>query len=133
MSRDEAKYPNPNDFTPDRFFMPDGQLNDDTVDFSFGFGRRICTGKHFADASLWIAIVSLLATFRFMRPLNDDGKEVDPIFEWTTGLVSQVSRYSRDQRVLISEIIQTSSLSPLPCPSPTPGHDRREACRYYQP
>ncbi|KAJ8585906.1 cytochrome P450 [Rhizopogon salebrosus TDB-379] len=89
MSRDEAQYKNPNDFNPDRFFTPDGQLNDDTVSFPFGFGRRVCIGKHFADASLWIAIVSLLATFRFMRPLDSDGKEVDPIFEWTTGLINR--------------------------------------------
>jgi hypothetical protein len=107
MSRDEAQYKNPNDFNPDRFFTADGQLNDDTVSFPFGFGRRVCIGKHFADASLWIAIVSLLATFRFMRPLDSDGKEVDPIFEWTTGLVSQVSCSTsnlRDRCVLISEI-----------------------------
>jgi len=71
--------------------MPDGRLNKDTVDFPFGFGRRVCAGRYFADASLWIAIASLLATFRFMKPLDSDGKEVDPIFEWTTGLVSQVS------------------------------------------
>ncbi|KAG0700269.1 cytochrome P450 [Suillus ampliporus] len=86
MSKDETKYPNPNDFKPERFFMPNGQLNNDTVDFPFGFGRRICVGKHFADASLWIAIASLLSIFRFMRPLDSDGKEVDPIFEWSTGI-----------------------------------------------
>ncbi|KAG1726695.1 cytochrome P450 [Suillus paluster] len=88
ISKDEAKYPNPNEFKPERFFMPNGQLNDDTVDFAFGFGRRICVGRHFADASLWIAIASLLSTFRFMRPLDGDGREVDPIFEWSTGLSS---------------------------------------------
>lgn len=98
------KYPNPDDFNPDRFFMPNGQLNDDTVDFSFGFGRRVCVGKHFADASLWIAIASLLATFRFMRPLDSDGKEIDPIFEWTTGMVSQVSCSMPSFKRLIGEI-----------------------------
>lgn len=88
MSKDEVKYPNPYNFKPERFFMADGQLNDDTVDFPFGFGRRVCVGRHFADASLWISIVSLLATFRFMRPLDKEGKEVDPIFQWSTGLTS---------------------------------------------
>lgn len=86
MSKDEVKYPNPYDFKPERFFVADGQLNDDTVDFPFGFGRRVCVGRYFADASLWISIVSLLATFRFMRPLDKEGKEVDPIFQWSTGL-----------------------------------------------
>ncbi|KAG2107437.1 cytochrome P450 [Suillus discolor] len=77
MSKDEIKYPNPDEFKPERFFMADGQLNDDT-----------CVGKYFADASLWISIVSLLATFRFMRPLDNEGKEVDPVFQWSTGLIS---------------------------------------------
>lgn len=88
MSKDEVKYPDPNDFKPERFFMANGQLNDDTVDFPFGFGRRVCVGRYFADASLWISIASLLATFRFMRPLDNEGKEVDPIFQWSTGLIS---------------------------------------------
>ncbi|KAG1872155.1 cytochrome P450 [Suillus subluteus] len=88
MSKDEVKYPNPDDFKPERFFIANGQLNNDTVDFAFGFGRRVCVGKYFADASLWISIVSLLATFRFMRPLDNEGKEVDPIFQWSTGLIS---------------------------------------------
>ncbi|KAG1727741.1 cytochrome P450 [Suillus lakei] len=88
MSQDEVKYPNPNDFKPERFFMANGQLNDDTVDFPFGFGRRVCVGRYFADASLWIAMASLLATFRFMRPLDNGGKEVDPTFQWSTGLIS---------------------------------------------
>ncbi|KAG2117754.1 cytochrome P450 [Suillus clintonianus] len=88
MSQDKVRYPNPNDFKPERFFMANGQLNDDTVEFPFGFGRRVCVGRYFADASLWIAMVSLLATFRFMRPLDSDGKEVDPIFQWSTGLIS---------------------------------------------
>ncbi|KAG1795307.1 cytochrome P450 [Suillus plorans] len=88
MSKDEIKYPNPDEFKPERFFTADGHLNDDTVDFPFGFGRRVCVGKYFADASLWISIVSLLATFRFMRPLDNEGKEVDPVFQWSTGLIS---------------------------------------------
>jgi cytochrome P450 len=88
MSKDEVKYPNPDIFKPERFFMADGQLNDDTIDFPFGFGRRVCVGRYFADASLWISIVSLLATFHFMRPLDNEGNEVDPVFQWSTGLIS---------------------------------------------
>ncbi|KAG2035024.1 cytochrome P450 [Suillus americanus] len=88
MAQDEAKYPNPDVFRPERFFTANGQLNDDTVDFIFGFGRRVCVGRYFANASLWISMVSLLATFRFMRPLDNEGKEVDPVFRWSTGLSS---------------------------------------------
>ena len=41
MSRDEVRYPNPTEFVPERFFDPDGELNNDSVGFAFGFGRRI--------------------------------------------------------------------------------------------
>ncbi|KAF8556227.1 cytochrome P450 [Imleria badia] len=92
MSRDEVRYPNPTEFIPERFFDQDGQLNDDAVALAFGFGRRVCVGRHFADASLWIAIVHLLAVFKFMKPLDDNGDEIEPDPEWSTGLIS-VSRH----------------------------------------
>ncbi|KAF8558122.1 cytochrome P450 [Imleria badia] len=52
MTHDEAKYPNPFDFDPERFLDADENLNQDTVGYAFGFGRRICVGRHVADASL---------------------------------------------------------------------------------
>ena len=46
MSRDEARYPDPEAFTPERFLNSDGLLNyDDPADFVFGFGRRKCAGE----------------------------------------------------------------------------------------
>ena len=41
MSQNEKKYPNPEAFTPERFLQDDGTLNEDTVSWTFGFGRRI--------------------------------------------------------------------------------------------
>ncbi|KAF9238847.1 cytochrome P450 [Melanogaster broomeanus] len=51
MTHDDVRYPDPNDFKPERFLNSDGTLNDDAVGYVFGFGRRICPGRHFADAS----------------------------------------------------------------------------------
>lgn len=45
-------------------------------------------GRYFADASLWIAIVHLLAMYKFMKPLDENGVEIDPDPKWSTGLVS---------------------------------------------
>lgn len=46
MSRDEARYPNPEEFIPERFLDSEGVLtDDDPTHFIFGFGRRICPGK----------------------------------------------------------------------------------------
>ncbi|KAG2149034.1 cytochrome P450 [Suillus bovinus] len=86
MSQNEEKYPNPSQFSPERFLAADGNLNDDTVNMAFGFGRRICVGRHFADANLWIAITSLLATFKFSKQIGADGKAIDFEPRWSSGI-----------------------------------------------
>jgi cytochrome P450 len=40
MTRDEDVYQDAESFLPERFLKADGTLNDDTVDYAFGFGRR---------------------------------------------------------------------------------------------
>ena len=49
--------------------------------------HRICPGKHLAMNSLWIAMAQLLATYTIAKPLDEDGKEVDPEVKYTPGLV----------------------------------------------
>ena len=45
MSRDETRYPDPENFIPERFLTSEGMLiGDDPTDFIFGFGRRRCPG-----------------------------------------------------------------------------------------
>lgn len=43
---DEDVYPNAELFRPERFFNPDGTLNDDTIGYAFGFGRRYVVLAH---------------------------------------------------------------------------------------
>jgi cytochrome P450 len=40
MTRDEEVYQDADSFRPERFLKADGTLNDDTMDYAFGFGRR---------------------------------------------------------------------------------------------
>jgi hypothetical protein len=40
MTRDEEVYQDADSFWPERFIKADGTLNDDTVDYAFGFGPR---------------------------------------------------------------------------------------------
>ncbi|KIJ08454.1 hypothetical protein PAXINDRAFT_18409 [Paxillus involutus ATCC 200175] len=88
MSRDEVRYPNAKKFIPERFLTAEGTLtNDDPAEFIFGFGRRICPGRPTADASLWPAIVTMLATLNFSLAKDVDGNDitVDPkYFNGTT-------------------------------------------------
>ncbi|KAF9223624.1 cytochrome P450 [Gyrodon lividus] len=86
MAHNEEKYPKPFDFIPERFLDTDGNLNDDTVGFAFGFGRRICVGRYVADASLWYAISGMLALFNFSKAKDSNGKAIDFEPQWSSGI-----------------------------------------------
>ncbi|KAJ4496923.1 cytochrome P450 [Lentinula lateritia] len=63
----EDDYPEPHLFNPSRFLDSNGQISDplikDPATPVFGFGRRVCPGKHIALDLLWIAIASILTSF----------------------------------------------------------------------
>jgi len=82
ISHNELKYPNPDMFMPERFFLEDGTLNDDDVRWVFGFGRRICPGRHIALVSLWSAMVCMLAMFKIEKTEGSEN------VTWTTGVTS---------------------------------------------
>ncbi|KAF9225697.1 cytochrome P450 [Gyrodon lividus] len=88
ISRDETRYPNAEQFIPERFFTPEGTLNDDDpAQFIFGYGRRICPGRHTADASLWIGIATMLAAFDFARVKDSQGNEVEFEPSYVNGVI----------------------------------------------
>ena|SRR5712671_1201167 len=73
---DPSLYPEPDIFKPERFLNPDGSLHDDPLLVSaFGYGKRICPGRHFADATLFISVASLLSVFNIERG-KDGGDEL---------------------------------------------------------
>lgn len=90
MTRNEAKYANPEQFQPERFLSEDGELNNDTVSYAFGAGRRICVGRYIADASLWSAMASILAIFTIMPCKDEQGNDIPVNPQWTAGITSYV-------------------------------------------
>ncbi|KAL1950428.1 hypothetical protein VTO73DRAFT_5552 [Trametes versicolor] len=77
-AHDPAIYPDPDTFNPDRF-IKDGQLDPSVLDpasLVFGWGRRICPGRFFADAALFITVASLLHTFEITPPLDAYGNPI---------------------------------------------------------
>lgn len=86
MMHNESRYPDPNIFLPERFLDDDGSLkSNDIKNIAFGFGRRICVGRHFADASIWSVIVKVLAVFTILKPLDANGAEVPVELKFSTG------------------------------------------------
>ncbi|KAF7365147.1 O-methylsterigmatocystin oxidoreductase [Mycena venus] len=88
MTRDECIYPEPERFNPDRFFTADGKLNDDDTVLAFGFGQRICLGRHYAEATVWGTIVTVLSTFSIAKAKDANGNEIDIDPKYTDGLAS---------------------------------------------
>jgi len=88
ISQDEANYREPTRFWPERFQDPEtAEL--DPYKYVFGFGRRICAGVNFADATLYIAVVSILSQFTISKPLDENGNEVELDVLFTTGVISR--------------------------------------------
>jgi len=77
MTRDASKYHDPESFVPERFFNPNGTLNDDTIGYGFGFGRRICPGRHVAESILWLELACILSTFSISKAKDENGSEID--------------------------------------------------------
>lgn len=88
ISRDESLYPDASRFDPERHLTAEGKLKDDPLvgHFAFGYGRRICPGRHFAELSLWAAMVSMLSTIQITNAKDSEGNDIPVIPEYTAGL-----------------------------------------------
>jgi len=91
---DAEVYANPYEFRPERYLGQDEKSKPaaDPRTWSFGFGRRHCPGRHFADITLWFMFTSILAAFDIGEPFDDTGKRISyhaPPGPYTSGLVSR--------------------------------------------
>ncbi|EJD42946.1 cytochrome P450 [Auricularia subglabra TFB-10046 SS5] len=89
--RDARLYPKPEEFLPERYIKNGSLALKEMTDPRgplFGFGRRICPGRHFADASAWLATASILACFNIRPAKDQDGNDLLPDGELRNGLVT---------------------------------------------
>ncbi|GJE88030.1 cytochrome P450 [Phanerochaete sordida] len=77
---DEERYPDPEAFKPERFLTAEGTLDPSVPDPAqvFGFGRRICPGRFFAHAALFLYISHILAAFTIEKAVDEMGNVVEP-------------------------------------------------------
>ncbi|KAI0767232.1 CyP450 monooxygenase [Fomes fomentarius] len=90
ISNDPKVYADPETLKPERF-LKDGQLRFDVRDpatISFGYGRRICPGRHFADTALFIVVSTVLHTLSITAPVDEFGRQVKLSGKMTHGLLS---------------------------------------------
>ncbi|KAG6907100.1 hypothetical protein DXG01_010513 [Tephrocybe rancida] len=98
MTLDETVYHEPSAFNPDRFLPKPLGRGEPHPTVSFGFGRRVCPGRHLADDSLWMAMATILTTLSISKVIGDDGKEVTPELKFTLGVTSHPHPFECDIR-----------------------------------
>jgi cytochrome P450 len=80
---DPTVFRDPTRFNPDRFLahpMGSGHYAAGPASardhWAFGAGRRICSGMHLAENSMFIVLAKLLWAFEILPPMNEVGREV---------------------------------------------------------
>jgi cytochrome P450 len=74
---DPEIYPDPEEFKPERFLNEDGSVREDpTLSLVFGIGKRICPGRHFVDATMFIFTSSVLSVFNVTKAKDENDHEI---------------------------------------------------------
>ncbi|ELU37963.1 cytochrome P450 domain-containing protein [Rhizoctonia solani AG-1 IA] len=106
MSRNEEVYKNSECFNPDRFIDPQVPKIP-----AFGFGRRLCPGIHYAGASIYITIVSILAAYNITKAKDENGEEITPS---TEGVAESVV-YSEGVNLCKAQAMHARARNPASC------------------
>ncbi|CDO69938.1 hypothetical protein BN946_scf184836.g12 [Trametes cinnabarina] len=89
MTQDPSVYPEPQKFRPERW-MEMGSRAAELVNprrMVFGFGRRVCPGREFADTGLWLAMACVISLFDIGKAIDIHGEEITPAATHCSGFV----------------------------------------------
>uniref|UniRef100_A0A8H7NBU0 O-methylsterigmatocystin oxidoreductase n=1 Tax=Bionectria ochroleuca TaxID=29856 RepID=A0A8H7NBU0_BIOOC len=113
-AHDPNRYHEPERFNPERFLAPYNEP--DPKEYVFGIGRRICPGKTFADANIWLTIAQTIAVFDVLKAVDEHGVPVEPIVQPITELVTHPAKFpfqikprSQKHKEMIRRIAQPSA------------------------
>lgn len=84
---DPKDYLDPEVFKPERYMEPFNEP--DPSDLAFGYGRRSCAGRFFADASIYITIVQMLSVFNIRKDRDAYGNEIPVKLKCVAGMVNR--------------------------------------------
>ncbi|KAF7980002.1 hypothetical protein HWV62_40100 [Athelia sp. TMB] len=105
--RDESVYPEAGNFNPDRYLTKEGNLDPSVRDpeAAFGYGRRICPGRHMARESIWLTVGSILACFKIENSVDVHGNVIEPSGKYLSGLLRQPEPFSCSIKPRSKEIV----------------------------
>ncbi|KAF1830639.1 cytochrome P450 76C3 [Decorospora gaudefroyi] len=115
---DATLFPDPHLFQPERYLShPLGSGHyaagpaTSRDHWAFGAGRRICSGVHLAENSMFIVLAKLLWAFDILPPVDEQGKEVevdtgDEAFD-TAGSMTTAKPYRVRWRIRSEQVRQT--------------------------
>lgn len=93
MTHDPNVYEFPMRFNPSRFLDSEGNVPDqDPREIIFGFGRRICPGALFAEASIFLVCAWSLATLSITAPI-ENGVKIIPSLDVISGTSLHVAPF----------------------------------------
>jgi cytochrome P450 len=88
---DPEVHADPGLFDPGRFLEPRNEPDPQTE--LFGYGRRICPGRFFADNSIYLNIVQSLAAFNIRKAVDSAGKEIEVNAKPKPGLLTYPTQF----------------------------------------
>ena len=57
------------------------------VDSVFGFGRRVCPGRAFAESSIFLLTANIIATMDLTKAVDEAGVPITPPVEYTKSFI----------------------------------------------
>ena len=87
ITRNEELYPEPEEFRPERFW---GKMDSEAahqVDSVFGFGRRVCPGRAFAEPSIFLLTANIIAIMDLTKAVDEAGVPITPLVEYTKSFI----------------------------------------------
>ncbi|KZV77325.1 cytochrome P450 [Peniophora sp. CONT] len=108
LLHDDALFPDPFSFKPERFGPDADPAVIEAVDYAFGFGRRVCPGRWMAQCFTWITIASVLAAFTLEKTRDANGEFIEPTAAYSPGILAAPEKFdcvvkprSQDAELLI--------------------------------